>query len=167
MRTLLQGLASGRGLVLVLDDVHWADDASVELIMHLLRRPPSAPLLVALAHRTGQAPAALPAALAAAARESHVTELTLAPLSEQEAGELLHDRLAAPLRAAVFRQSGGNPFYLEELARAPLAPDAGDAPGAHVPAAVAAALGQEIERLPDSARRLAWGAALAGDPGRA
>jgi ATP/maltotriose-dependent transcriptional regulator MalT len=170
VRSLLQGLAgNASGLVLVLDDVHWADDASVELIEHLLRRPPAAAVLIVLAHRAGQAPVPLTAALTAAARESHVTEVVLEPLSGDEAGELLGERVPAPLREALYRQSGGNPFYLEELARAPLAHGAAgmmaaDGEPVHVPTAVAAALGEEIERLPDAARRLAWGAALAGDP---
>src|SRR3954470_5762613 len=43
VRALLQRMAMGRPLVLILDDVHWADDASLELIAHLLRRPPPAP----------------------------------------------------------------------------------------------------------------------------
>ena len=65
VRSLLQALAGESGLLLVLDDIHWADDASVELIEHLLRRPPTARVLIALAHRTGQAPPPLTAALAA------------------------------------------------------------------------------------------------------
>ena len=45
LAALLDMLARERPLALVLDDVHWADDASVELILHLLRRPVRAPLL--------------------------------------------------------------------------------------------------------------------------
>ena len=45
VRALLQRLAEQRPVVLVLDDVHWADDASVELIAHLLRRPAGARIL--------------------------------------------------------------------------------------------------------------------------
>ena len=43
VRALLQQMAMGHPVVLILDDVHWADDASLELIAHLLRRPPPAP----------------------------------------------------------------------------------------------------------------------------
>ena len=49
-RALLNGMADARPLLLVLDDVHWADTASLELIAHLTRRPPDATLLV-LAYR--------------------------------------------------------------------------------------------------------------------
>ena len=163
MRALLQRLAMGHPVVLMLDDVHWADDASLELIAHLLRRPPPAPVLIALAFRAGQVPNSLLAALDQAARDGLVSEIGLGPLTEAEAGALL----GTPALPAIYRQSGGNPFYLEELARAP-APAAAE-PGAEaehvgVPPAVAAALGQEIAGLPEPARRLGWGAAVAGEP---
>jgi DNA-binding CsgD family transcriptional regulator len=160
VRALLARLAMGHPVVLILDDVHWADDASLELIAHLLRRPPPAPVLIALAFRAGQVPNSLLAALDAAAREGLVTEIGLGPLSEAEADALLGG--APPL---LYRQSGGNPFYLEELARVPAVLSAGEEPGAvGVPPAVAAALGQEIRGLPEGAQRLGWGAAVAGEP---
>ena len=92
-----------------------------------------------------------------------MSEIGLGPLSEAEADALL----GTPALPAIYRQSGGNPFYLEELARAP-APAAAE-PGEEaervgVPPAVAAALGQEIAGLPEPARRLGWGAAVAGEP---
>jgi AAA ATPase domain len=47
IRGLLEELAAPRPLVLVLDDVHWADQASVEAFAHLMRHPPSAAVLLA------------------------------------------------------------------------------------------------------------------------
>ena len=64
MRSLLELLAARKPLVVVLDDLHWADGASIELIAALLRRGPDAPVLLALAFRPGQAPERLTAALA-------------------------------------------------------------------------------------------------------
>ena len=49
VRALLELLAGERPLVLVLDDLHWTDDASIELLAALLRRGPDAPVLLALA----------------------------------------------------------------------------------------------------------------------
>ena len=64
VRRLLELLARQRPLVVVLDDLHWSDDASIELLAALLRREPDAPVLFALAFRPGHAPAGLSAALA-------------------------------------------------------------------------------------------------------
>ena len=47
VRALLERVAATRPLVLVLDDLHWADPGSVELVGALLRRPPAAPVLMA------------------------------------------------------------------------------------------------------------------------
>ena len=167
VRALLQKLAANQPVVLVLDDIHWADEASLELIVHLLRRPAPAQILTALAFRAGQLPAPVLAALEAARRDSSVSELRLTPLSPSEADSLMGDHLAASFRHEVYRQSGGNPFYLRELARvsrgpAPLLLEDEGLVG--VPASVSAALGQEIGSLGEDARRLAWGAAVAGDP---
>ncbi|TWP53899.1 AAA family ATPase [Lentzea tibetensis] len=102
VRRLLEELASER-LVLVLDDVHWADDASIGLLDHLVRHPARRVLLV-LAHRPRQAPPALVAALA------RVELIELGPLSRADVAELGGDD-------AVHDASGGNPFYLEALVR--------------------------------------------------
>ncbi len=163
VRALLQRMAMGHPVVLILDDVHWADDASLELVAHLLRRPPPAAILVALAFRAGQVPNSLLAALDAASRDGMVTEVGLGPLTEAEAEALL----GAPPQPVVYRQSGGNPFYLEELSRAPVragvaAGEEADAVG--VPPAVAAALGQEFAALSSRAQALGRGAAVAGEP---
>ena len=59
VRVLLETLAPGRALLLALDDVHWADAATVELLLSLLRRPPRAAVLIALTFRSGQLPGPL------------------------------------------------------------------------------------------------------------
>ena len=175
VRALLEGLAAGRAVVIVLDDLHWADDASLELLAHMLRRAPRGKVLVALAYRSGQLPGWVAATLEAAAREGGVSEFELAPLSAEESGALLGAGVAASRRADLHRQSGGNPFYLTQLARTdgspahPAHPAAAAAPHGPagptgVPTAVAAALGQEVEALGPDARRLAWGSAVVGEP---
>ena len=115
VRALLQRMAMGHPVVLILDDVQWADDASLELIAHLLRRPPPAAVLIALAFRAGQVPNSLLAVLEQASRDSLVTEVELGPLTQAEADALL----GVPAQPLLYKQSGGNPFYLEELARLP------------------------------------------------
>ena len=75
---LLERLAATRPLALVLDDLHWADAASVELIGALLRRPPAAGVLLALAVRPRQVPERLSATLERARRDGMLTRLELA-----------------------------------------------------------------------------------------
>src|SRR5207302_10101607 len=63
VRAMLEQLAGTKPLVLVLDDLHWADSASVELLGTLLRRPPAAAVLTAMSLRPHQLPERLSAAL--------------------------------------------------------------------------------------------------------
>ena len=144
LRDLLERLAAVRPLVLCMDDVHWADPASIDALAALVRRPPTTAVLLAVALREGQAPAALAAALAYAMREDRVTRLAPAPLDEAEAAELV-----GPAAAAIYPLSGGNPFYLEQLARVPRGAHAGAdiAADASVPPAVADALSTELTGL--------------------
>ena len=167
VRALLERIARRRPVVVTLDDLHWADEASLELVAHLLRRPVRGALLVAVAFREGQLPAWLAAPLEAAARDGSVSAIPVSALSEAAANELLGDGFGAVVRAHLYRLSGGNPFYLEQLgALAVRDPrgflDAGDA--AAVPSAVTAALGQQVAGLSKGARALLRGAAVAGDP---
>ena len=85
VRKLLELLAAERPVVVVLDDLHWSDDASIELLAALLRREPDAPILLVLAFRPGQAPPRLLAALAVPAAR----RITLEHLTQAEATDLL------------------------------------------------------------------------------
>ena len=162
VRALLEALGARGRVVLALDDVHWADDASLELIAHLLRRPPRRGVMLVLAYRPAPARPVLVDALAGADRDGAVVELSLEPLTREEADRLLGDGLPDSARAALFVQSGGNPFYLQELARG--SPSWAAVAAADVPRSVALALDQEVRALPDDAQRLARAAAVVGDP---
>src|SRR5918993_1343738 len=129
VRDLLELLAAPTPLLLVLDDLHWADPASVELLSALLRRPPAAPVLLALGLRPAQAPARLAAALHGAHRVGAVLLLEPAPLDLHEARQLLGPALSGAVVDELYRRSGGNPFYLEQLARSAGSTAAGRAPG--------------------------------------
>jgi ATP/maltotriose-dependent transcriptional regulator MalT len=160
---LLALIADERPLVLVLDDLHWSDGASIELIAALVRRQPAAPVLLALGFRPGQAAGQLSAALAGPA----VSRLALGQLSQHDAAQLLHD--ADPeVVAAIYEHAGGNPFYLEQLGRSGHAMSLASAPGAAiaagVPPAVGAAIAEELESLPARTRRFLDAAAVAGEP---
>jgi ATP/maltotriose-dependent transcriptional regulator MalT len=170
VRALLGRLAEAKPLVLVLDDLHWADSASVELVGALLRRPPAAAVLLALAHRSGKPPEHLSAALDRAHRAAALTRIELGALTPVEAREFLGEAIGAADATVLYEESGGNPFYLEQLARA-LERAAGVVPDVTemslaigIPPAVAAALTEEFTLLPDEARLTLEGAAVAGDP---
>jgi predicted ATPase len=170
VRELLERLAAPTPLVLVLDDVHWADSASVELLGALLRRPPATAVLIALAVRPRQTPKRLSAALERAHREGVLTRIDLGALSLAEARVFLGESVDATKTAALYEESGGNPFYLQQLARTlALAPGAASAAAElslaiGVPPAVAAALTEELGLLSGTARLVLQGAAVAGDP---
>jgi predicted ATPase len=169
VRELLERLTATGPLVLVLDDFHWADSTSVELLSALLRRPPAAAVLVALAVRPRQAPERLSAALERANREGILTRIEVGALTPDEARELLRDAVAGTVATALFDESGGNPFYLEQLARSLILEGTKAAPelsfaGLEVPPAVADALAEELTLLSDRARLVLEGAAVAGDP---
>jgi hypothetical protein len=165
VRALLEHLAETRPLVLVLDDFHWADSASVELLGALLRRQPSAAVLTAVALRPRQTPERLAATLERAHRSAAVTRVDLGALTLDEARQLLGERFDAARIAVLYQESGGNPFYLEQLARSPArAAQFTSAPeisltGLDVPSAVAASLAEELTLLSDGGRRVLEGAA--------
>jgi hypothetical protein len=163
VRALLEALAANAPVVLALDDVHWADEASLELIGYLLRRPPRRKVMLILAFRPGPARPVLVDALAGAVRDGAAVWLPLEPLTRAESDHLLGDELPEPARAALFAQSGGNPFYLKELARSSSTSQAGIA-ASDVPRRIALAIDQEVRALPGDAQRLARAAAVVGDP---
>jgi DNA-binding NarL/FixJ family response regulator len=163
IRALLEGLAERQPVVLSLDDLHWADGASLELISYLLRRPPRAPVLVAASYRRGQAERALVSAIERGLREAD-ERIELRPLPRLDAQALVGVEETARF-TRLYEASGGNPFYLLELAR--MGADPLDGPtleGREVPGAVAAATVDELDGLSGAGRSLAEGAAVAGDP---
>jgi ATP/maltotriose-dependent transcriptional regulator MalT len=167
---LLKRLAGPTPLVLVLDDVHWADSASVELLGALLRRPPAAAVLVVVALRPRQLPDRLSAALERSYREGALTRIELGALSLVEARAFLGEAIDAVQATDLYEESGGNPFYLQQLARAlELTGEATSASAElssaiEVPASVAAALTEELASLSPPARLVLQGAAVAGEP---
>ncbi|HEX8103199.1 MAG TPA: AAA family ATPase [Solirubrobacteraceae bacterium] len=164
VRELLEQLAATKPLVLVLDDFHWADPASVDLLVALLHRPPAAGVLLAVAARPNQLAPRLAAALERAHRDRTLGRLELAALDREEARGLVGED--ADL---LYDESGGNPFFLEQLARAPRRAGAGTGPevalaGLRVPPLVAAALTEELGLLSAAARGVLDAASVAGDP---
>ena len=165
IRSVLERLTARQPVLLALDDVHWADAASVEVLTHLLRRF-RGPLLTALAYR--QPPTRLVGALEAAARGAFGTRLELTPLTSDDARQLIGEDLDDASRAVIYRESGGNPFYIEQLARTsrahPLQAARGPArTSGAVPRAVIAAIREELGGASTQSRRTLQAAAVAGE----
>jgi DNA-binding NarL/FixJ family response regulator len=164
LRDLVERLAARQPLVLMLDDLHWADGASVELTSYLLRHPPRGPVLVGATFRPGQADRALTAAVARAAGDGGtVHRIALGPLTRGDARALI-DVAGPAARERVYVASGGNPFYLLELALMKGGGAGAASGGSDVSEAIAAAIVGELDALPEPARRLGEAAAVAGDP---
>ena len=166
VRRLIERLAAAHPLVLTLDDLHWADGASLELASYLLRHPPHGPVMVAASFRAGQVDRALLAAIDRASGETDIVRTLALPPLTPAAASVLIDTVAAPERRRLYEASGGNPFYLLQLAR--LGEDREDEqPGEQAPDitdAIAQAIVGELDVLSTPARRLAEAAAVAGDP---
>ncbi|MEV0259128.1 AAA family ATPase [Streptomyces sp. NPDC050732] len=118
------GGLTGPGLVVVLDEMHWADEASVELLDHLVRHPVRAPFLLALARRERQSPAALGAALTRGLDTGAVLRTALGPLGSEELTEGLTAAAGLPRERAqeLYAASEGNPLYFLALLRGRPAP---------------------------------------------
>jgi DNA-binding NarL/FixJ family response regulator len=157
---LLEHLAARQPVVLALDDLHWADGASLELTSHLLRRPPRAAVMVAATFRRGQIDRALTSTIERGMRDAD-RRIDLGPLPRAQAHALVDDIGEAEYER-LYEASGGNPLYLLELARMGEPRLSGE--GGGVPAAVAAATAEELDALCASGRGLAEAAAVAGDP---
>lgn len=163
---LLRALAGQRPVVLVLDDLQWADQASLEMLVRLLNGPLAAPVLVLVAMRSAQAPEWFRHALAAACANGRCARVELGPLSREDAERLLRTVERADRREAIYREAGGNPLYIKQLIRGDGAGDAwpGDGELADVPREVGRALVAELAELSSGARLAVDAASVAGEP---
>ncbi|MBA8929741.1 DNA-binding CsgD family transcriptional regulator [Kutzneria viridogrisea] len=158
VRALLRSLARPPGLTIVLDDLHWADEPTIELIDYLVRHPLPDPVLIVLAYRPAQVSSRLTTALADAP-QGQVCRVDLAPFTEAEADQLLAAEPSRTTRRRLHRRSGGNPFYLDALAQMV---GAGEDPLPELPKSVHAALAAELFGLAAPASLVAQSAAVAG-----
>jgi len=123
VRDLLEGLAAAAPLVLVLEDLHWADRSSVEMLGSLLRACLDARLLLVFAARPGFAETADAVAEAArAVAGERYRQLDLKPLDRSGVRRLLaglfaHGELPRALRDRLESTTAGSPLFLEEVVR--------------------------------------------------
>lgn len=165
--------------VLVMDDLHWSDSATLELIAQVATLAAFEPILLIVVLRPDRKAASwqlvdrLHGSLG-----SSFTRIDLEPLDGAASGELLGnllhiEHLPNSIRAQILERSEGNPFYLEEVLRSLI--DGGQVvrEGEHwratrsilevaIPDTLAGVLSARIDRLPDATKRVAQTAAVIG-----
>ena len=156
VRRLFEAMARRRPLVVVFDDIHWAEPAMLDLIEHVAGNA-SGPILIACLAR-GDLLERRPKWAAAGGRGSIIR---LEPLSDTDSARLL-GRLAARRRAKVRREevmyaAEGNPLFLEQLVAM-----RADDPGVRTPPTIQALLAARIDALPERDRRVIEAAAIEG-----
>jgi predicted ATPase len=162
--------AAQQPLVLVVDDLQWADLASLQLISHLATRLPAATVLVcALRDRAPTPGSDLARTLAAVSRQPGHRRIRLGPLGEPEVAEIVryetgYDPGSGAARL-IHARTAGSPFFVRELSRllargGPLTEDA--IAGAGVPASVRDIVRDRMAGLGDGTLRLLRIAALIG-----
>jgi class 3 adenylate cyclase/tetratricopeptide (TPR) repeat protein len=166
-------------LVLVLDDLHWADRASLELVAQVASLAVDEPLLLLGVLRPDKrAPSWALLDRLRGSLPDHYTQLELAPLGPIDSRRLLEnllrvDDLPDELRARILARSEGNPFYLEEVLRSLIDSGlvvstgdrwrtVGNISEVSIPDTLAGVLAERIDRLPDQARRVAQTASVLG-----
>lgn len=115
--------AHEKPLITVFDDLHWADSASIDLIHHLFQLADQVPILFVCAFRPYRDSSAWQLKNNSGKDFSHnYLEIDLAPLDDYDSSQLVENLLSitdlpVDLRSIIFRKSGGNPFFLEEIVR--------------------------------------------------
>jgi class 3 adenylate cyclase len=158
-RRYLEALADERPLVLVFEDLHWADDALLDFVDGLVDRVAQVPLLVVATAR----PELLQRRPGWGGGKPNAFTLSLSPLSDAEAALLVADVLGSPVldadaQAALLARAGGNPLYAEQYARA-LA-EGGDLDA--LPETVQGIIAARLDALPEEEKRLLQDAAVVG-----
>jgi tetratricopeptide (TPR) repeat protein len=173
IRRLLQLLARDRPLVLMLEDLHWAEPTLIELIQFLLEEQDDVPMLIVCSGRT-EAAESNPGLVREGER---ACTLQLEGLSEDGARSLLRELLGsdelanAPAADTLLRTAGGNPLFLEETVQA--LRDAGmvDEDGWHLPddtaelptpTSLQGLIGSRLDQLARPEKRLAQNASVVG-----
>ncbi|HUF00879.1 MAG TPA: AAA family ATPase [Gaiellaceae bacterium] len=158
-RRFLEGLAEQRPLVLVFEDLHWADDALLDFVDHLIDWASGVPILVVATAR----PELLERRPGWAGGKPNAITLSLSRLSDDETAELVHAILDSPVLDAgtqkeLLARAGGNPLYAEEFARLV---ESGRAPG-DLPESIQGLIAARLDALAEDEKRLLRAAAVVG-----
>jgi len=171
-------IAGQSPLLIVIEDLHWSDDSSLEFIMYLARRITNLPILLALSYRSDEVQPALRHALASLDRERLAEEIPLARLTTSQVDAMLRSIFGQPqaiqadFLQAIHGLTDGNPFFIEEVLRALIAAgdiyqtggrwDRKELAQLHVPRSIQDAVERRTERLGSPALEVLRLAAVAG-----
>src|SRR6266540_3193729 len=146
-------------LVLVFEDIHWAEEPLLNVIEHLARSVRDAPLLIVCVTR----PELLELRPSWAGGNLRAAAIELAPLNGEESEQLadgLHtEDLPAEQRALVLAKAEGNPLFLEETVR--MLAESGDG-GNNIPDTIQALIAARIDALPAEQKQLLQRASVIG-----
>lgn len=121
MHRLLAAHRDVRGVLLIIDDAHLTDEATLEACEQLVRTCGTSPAFIALAYRPETVAAGLSRAVAGLDRAHRCTVIDLAPLAEAEIAALVHAECPQALDPGrtswIVATAEGNPFFALELAR--------------------------------------------------
>jgi predicted ATPase/DNA-binding CsgD family transcriptional regulator len=174
----LASLASTAPLVLLLDDLQWADPTSLDLLRHVARQQSTARFLILGAYRAGELASspALERTLLDLNRARLLTSLSVGPLVEEDMATFAAAYLGLPVDQGVagllHLHSEGNPFFAEELLRAWLETGAlsatkglftltGELPSV-LPSSIVGVVHERLSRLPETTVASLHTAALIG-----
>jgi DNA-binding CsgD family transcriptional regulator/tetratricopeptide (TPR) repeat protein len=171
-------LTARQPLLVVLEDLHWSDEASLDFLLYLARHLAGQPILLLLSYRNDEITPPLATFLAALDREQGTREVILDPLTRAEVDALVRAIFALPrptqpaFRDALYALTEGNPLFVEETLKSLVAAGeiflAGDAwdrrawSELHIPRTIQVAVQQRMARLSPAAQRLLTVAAVAG-----
>ncbi len=162
VQRVLERLGRRRPVVLVIEDAHWADRSTRDLIAYLVATGSPSPLGLIVTYRRDDVTRGHPlrSFVAELERRPHVGHLVLQPLGRADATALLAALMGRALDPvmveAIYQRAEGNPFFLEELARA-----GATGPG-EVPPIVSDVLAARVEQLSASSQLVLRAAAVGG-----
>jgi DNA-binding SARP family transcriptional activator len=160
---LLEAAGAAAPVLLVLDDLHWADELSLLLLQHLLRADERMRVLVLATYRDSEPSRSplLATVVTGLARRPEVSRLELGALAEPDVAAILTEAgRPAALAPRVRAMTEGNPFFVSEVVRAL---GEGDAPEDAVTPRVRDVVRWRLARLPAGAAEVLTAAAVAGD----
>ncbi len=159
--SVVNALSRTAPLVIVLDDLHWADQSTLSLLRHLVRHPEATALVLA-AYRDHEVALEHPllAVVADLQREELVSHLPLGRLDRAAVSTLLAERGA--IADEVHELTGGNPFFIRQLARHLDETAAPDLVSAGIPENVKDVISRRLAMLPATAQTALRAAAVVG-----